>query len=111
MLGSVCNDGYSLEDSMQAHEINDAKIDPKHDLSPESTISHWIANKKVRAPEILTIPEIRSIYKRILKFEAQVVRGNPLTQTIYTFVYFTIKFQISIRQEYLQRPSFAVSAY
>ena len=54
-LASVVDESYSLEDSMQAHEINDAKIDPKHDISHSHTIQFWVDHNKIRTPDSLTI--------------------------------------------------------
>ena len=55
MLDSVTDETYTLEDSMQAHEINDAKIDSKHDIKHEDTISYWLKNNKIRMPDTLSI--------------------------------------------------------
>ena len=75
---------------MQAHEVNDPKIDPKYNLTADDTIQSWIEKGKIRNPSTLSIRETRAIFKRILKIEALVVGASPLPQTIYTFAYFII---------------------
>lgn len=72
---------------MHAHEINDWKIDPKFDISPENSIGYMLEHGIVTLPEQLTLKDCSSIYASILKAEAQVLRGYPLAQTIYTFMY------------------------
>lgn len=80
-------DELTLEDCMQAQEINDDKMDPKFDICHEHTIDYKLANKLVRLPGELGLGEVAAVFANVLQLEAGILQGQPLSSTIYSFSY------------------------
>ena len=61
------NDSISLEDCMQAQEINDDKMDPKYNICSDFTIKHFVDNKIIKLPENLSYQELLTIFANVFQ--------------------------------------------
>ena len=87
MMELIKDDQLTLEDCMQAQEINDDKMDPKFDINYHHTIQYKLDNKLVKLPIELTLQDIAKILANVFQLEAVILQGQPLASTIYTFAY------------------------
>jgi hypothetical protein len=67
LLEVVKDDKVSLEDCMHAQEINDDKMDPKHDIGHQHTISYMMKEAMIKHPKELSFEELTQVFANVFQ--------------------------------------------
>jgi hypothetical protein len=80
-------DGFVLEESMQANEANDYRVDSKATLNEKCHLKYLIESKIVKHPTEVTKEDMLAIMDEVLGYEMQALANQPIAVSIYLFPY------------------------
>ena len=83
----VSYDGFVLEDSMQANEANDGRVDSKATISEKCQLRYLIDAGIVKHPKDLTKQDLLQVFDEILGYEMQALSNQPLAVSVYLLPY------------------------